>query len=142
MPDDFDFIIIEPMKPISVNEAYRNIPGSGRVKTGEYKRFKTDLIQALNNAYNPDEFIKKFHSKAHALMTELIIFVPKKKYYTAGGDINNHKGDCSNYRKCTQDVIFDWLGIDDKYSVREINSQVVSHYGNWAFTYKLKCIDR
>lgn len=128
--------ISENIRPISVNDAYKNVPGKGRIKTGDYKRFKTILEERLEKYVEQrDSFLDLLQPYNFVLETTLKIYVPKDKMFTKQGDINRNKGDCGNYRKCTQDIVFDWLGLDDKYSIDEHNHQVLDEQGMWGFTF-------
>ena len=136
-------LISETMRPISVNDAYKNVPGKDRIKTGEYKRFKTDLEERLPKYKGmKDKFFKLIEGQQFILETVLKIYVPTERMYTKKGDINRNKGDCGNYRKCTQDIVFDWLGIDDKYSLNEKNLQIEDDQGVWGFSFEIIARDR
>lgn len=136
-------LISANMRPISVNDAYKNVLGKGRIKTGEYKRFKTDLEEILTKYKDQKaKFFDLIEGQQFILETTLKIYVPEDKMFTKKGDINRNKGDCGNYRKCTQDIIFDWLGIDDKYSVDEHNHQILEDQGIWGFSFQIEPKDR
>jgi hypothetical protein len=131
------------IKPMNVNDAYKNVPGKGRVKSGDYRRFKTNLLDSLSGYEKKRNlFLNGIRGNPFILETTLKIFVPKDRYYTQKGDINRNKGDCGNFRKCVQDVIFDWLDIDDKYSVKEHNFQDPDDQGLWGFTFEIKALWR
>lgn len=132
-------IIAENLRPLSVNDAYKNVPGKGRVKTGEYKRFKTNLEERLPSYCEAkDSLLEAIQDTKFYLETTLKIFVPKDRMYTQKDDLNRNKGDCGNYRKCVQDIIFDWLGIDDKYSIEEHNYQIEDEQGIWGFEFTIE----
>ena len=144
MEDQENLIFIsENIRPISVNDAYKNVPGKGRIKTGDYKRFTTDMKGRLLK-YNEKRvsFLEYLKKVPFSLETTLKIYVPSNKYLTKKGDINRNKGDCGNYRKCLQDVVFDWLGVDDKYSVDEHNHQCIDEQGLWGFSFSIKAQER
>lgn len=127
------------MKPMNINQAFKNVPGKGRIKSGDYRRFKTDLEKRLQN-YEQErkDFVDCFNDGKFTLQTTLKIYVPSDLYTTKKGDISIKKGDCGNYRKCVQDVIFDWLGVDDKYSVDEHNHQIEDDQGIWGFSFEIQ----
>lgn len=132
-------LIAENIKPMNVNDAYKNVPGKGRIKSGDYRRFKTTLEEKLHTYEDEKrEFLEYIEGKRFYLQTTLNIYVPHDRYFTKKGDISRNKGDCGNFRKCTQDVVFDWLGIDDKYSVKEHNYQIEDDQGLWGFSFKIE----
>jgi len=136
--------LIFPLKPLSVNAAYKNVPKKGRVKTGEYKRFATDLNKYLEeyNSYR-DDFVSYFKSKSKYLYLEtvLTVFVPREFFLKAEGGLSTRKGDCGNYRKVIHDIITKWLGIDDKYSVDERNIQFPTEYTEWEIVFTMHAKD-
>lgn len=132
-------LIAENIRPMLMNQAYSNVPGKGRRKTGEYKRFITDLHLRLKSYEDKKkEFLEYLNVGKFSLATILKIYVPMDRFYTVKGDISKNKGDCGNYRKCVQDVIFDWIGIDDKYSIHETNIQIEDDQGLWGFSFEIE----
>lgn len=97
-------------KPLSLNRAYKNLPGRGRVKTNEYKTYQTTLESKLNlNALSC--FSRVFDPKKHEIHLNMIVYL--KDLYTKDGRISKLSGDCGNLEKITNDVIFKKLGLDD-----------------------------
>lgn len=117
-----DFIFSRDMKPLSINKAYATTRGVRR-KSGDYNRFATDLKEVLHACYEIEkrELRDAVKDTRFFFRTVMTITTPEDFFFTKGGDISARKGDISNYRKCLQDVIFDFIGLDDKYSICEEN---------------------
>lgn len=97
-------------KPLSLNQAYSNAPGRGRIKTREHRSYQKALESKLNqNALSC--FSSAFDPKKHEIHLNMIIYL--KNYLTKDGRISQKSGDCANFEKVTSDVIFKYLGIDD-----------------------------
>lgn len=144
------FLFCEPIKPLSVNKAFvthRKGVATLQIKSGEYKRFKTDVLDRLGT----DKYLKRKQDflafiaplgKRFQLRTALKIFTPKDIFFTVDGDVSSRAGDVSNYRKPIQDIIFEFLGVDDKYSKLESNEQVPDDINMWALLYEIEIIKR
>lgn len=94
-----------PIEPVSVNELYANVP-KGRVLTQKGRDFKTELkaALALSNPYMPRQIVDQ------PLRLSL---------HFAGNwetkDGQPRKRDVSNVQKGLEDVLADFLGVDDKW---------------------------
>lgn len=107
-------------KPLSLNQAYKNLPGIGRAKTNDYKQFQKALESKLNqNALSC--FSSAFDPKKHEIHLNMIIYL--KNYLTKDGRISQKSGDCANFEKVTSDIIFKHLGIDDSQVVQMMISK-------------------
>lgn len=98
---------------VSVNEAYSNVPGVGRVASAALKRFKAAGKDDLRHArlhYPPRE-------QPHRLT-----IVHHGNWHTLEG--KPRKRDVSNYVKALEDVLCEWLGMDDRW-VYEISARKV-----------------
>lgn len=98
------------LKPLSLNKAYKNLPGVGRAKTNDYKQYQKALESKLNqNALSC--FSSAYDPKKHHIVLNMIVYL--KDLYTKDNRISRLSGDCGNLEKVTTDIIFKKLGLDD-----------------------------
>lgn len=124
------FYIDIPMKPISMNKAY--VGTSRRRKSGEANRFYTDITDILTLKYPriKKKFKEEFYTlplQEYGLAFTIEVIVPEKKFFTAKKiDHNSKRGDIDNYIKLSQDALFKYLEVDDKYVISSSSVFLVS----------------
>jgi Holliday junction resolvase RusA-like endonuclease len=101
-----------PFKALTLNQAYTNIPGRGRIKSNAYRDWSSDVIEHLN--FNCNDEYKTFQ-KAYDIFDSYITldFVFYHKVFTKKQLISKTAGDTSNLVKCIEDQLAEFLMFDD-----------------------------
>jgi len=104
--------------PPSVNEAYRNVPGVGRVKSSVYKKFELEVGEwsltyrkALLEAFTA--LIKGDWMGYSVFEIDFFFIVARHRLWTKKGEPKRF--DADSRIKAGQDVFCKVLGMDDKY---------------------------
>ena len=102
-------------EPFSLNGAYSNVKGKGRILTKKAESFKKIVSLQTSIALNKSENFPIRAMKDFYFSTEIYFFSPK--FLTKEKDISQNKPDTSNCIKLLEDGIFEALGIDDYLSI-------------------------
>jgi Holliday junction resolvase RusA-like endonuclease len=107
-----------PLKPLSVNR--KNAPFRGKMcKTKEAREFELEVSNHLSLRRSDFIAFRESHNKLlHSLTFDMIVYVPKKDFFTKKGTISETCLDCSNSIKMVEDAIKEELGIDDSQNCR------------------------
>ena len=104
--------------PPSINEAYRNVPGVGRVKTAVYKAFEKEVegwaYQYKKSLLNGFQELLKGDWKGYTVFEIDFFFVIKRERLWTK-DNAPKRFDADSRIKAGQDVFSKVLGMDDKY---------------------------
>lgn len=93
--------------PPSINKAYRNVPGKGRVKSTAYRNFEAEIRTWVSvNA-------PRFMENKRPLALYLYFYNLRGKFWTLDGRIKQWDG--SNRVKLIEDAIARMLGFDDSH---------------------------
>jgi Holliday junction resolvase RusA-like endonuclease len=100
-----------PMRPLSVNSYYYNLPRGGRGISAEGKQH-TALMKIKMHPQRKEikEFIKLNFS---SYIVKYYNFVPRSTYFTLKGEINIKGQDVDNINKVQIDTIFRYMGVND-----------------------------
>ena len=105
--------IFLPLKPLSINQYYRNSRSGNRIKTGKGLAFDEELnILLEEHASALQHFGKKIDPSIN--IVKLTMRVGNPDYFLKDGSrISKTAGDIDNYLKVIQDKIFNVIGVDD-----------------------------
>jgi len=93
--------------PPSVNGLYVNVTGVGRVLSSAGKAYKKDTLKALGMFYSRGLTLPL---PAQHLRLEVWLY---GNWFTKAGEPK--KADASNRVKALEDVLSEWLGVDDRW---------------------------
>lgn len=111
------------IKPFSVN-AYRY--RDARFKTAEARAWETTVNDALEEHRKPlMEMADDFKAKGGTFRLFLSALYPKFIYYNKSGAISAKTVDCSNYEKPIQDMLFNFMGVNDRFVTELISTKDV-----------------
>ena len=104
--------IVQDTSICSLNNAYAT---KDRKKSTRTKEWLWNLKVQLRRERDQIEDIKnRFDRKKHFLTAEYIWFIPHLDFYTLKKEVSLRNGDCSNFAKIPDDMVFnEVLGIDD-----------------------------
>ena len=102
------------IKPLSLNQAFLNMQGKGRVKSPAYREFEAAILEQLHPKRN---IMKAWAYQVATLDHPCIVRsleVSLENMFTKKAQINLRAGDIDDMIKCAQDVVFKQLKIDFK----------------------------
>jgi len=108
-----------PLKALSQNNIERSASVNHRYKTKEAVLFARETSSHIGNHEEVAAFVGHFDKEIHAIILTLTFYFKHNAFFTAKNKgnrrISNRVGDCTNFVKYSEDVIFRALGIDDRY---------------------------
>ena len=102
------------IKPLSLNHAFLNMRGRGRVKSPAYREFEAEILRQLHPKRN---IMKAWAYEVATLDFPCIVRsleVSLENMFTKKGQVNLRGGDIDGMIKCAQDIVFKQLKIDFK----------------------------
>lgn len=102
------------LKPVSLNNAYKNNPKGGRSLSKTGAQFKKDM-RNLTLGFKKEilKFRIGFNSDLHYLEVDYFFFLPAPYMLKKSGGVKARKADRCNLLKLPTDCLSDLLGIDD-----------------------------
>ena len=133
-----------PIQPLSDNKLKMPIKvgRSARLaSTPKARAYKRDITSYLKESEKAINYFKNAWSDNFCLIATYDYYIPEKFFYTLKGKISMHGGDVTNYVKSTQDIITEFIGIDDKHVVSCMSSKIPSNEWHISVTYEIKTQD-
>lgn len=112
--------IILPVEPFSIN---RKSSRDARFTTSAYKDWATKIVYRLENNLELKRLGVKWLNDGGQFHVEYHFTYPGNKYYTSKKDISSKIYDLTNTEKPLQDLIFDVMGVNDKYVTKLISTK-------------------
>lgn len=101
------------MKPESLNNCYSN-SSSGRFKNSKYKRFEKEFnAQLILHSVKFDKLLKEFKLDNNTIFIHYYFFFPYSEIVTQKGVIKKRRWDLCNLTKIPNDLLSNYIGIDD-----------------------------
>lgn len=136
-------MLLENIKPVSVNAAYATARNGGRFNTKKYNEFMQEFNAKMFPYHKQlSQFDKDFNDKKHGIILEFTFYLPRKRYFTTHGRVNLRSGDASNFIKTTEDALFKKLDTIDDANVISVQSiKAVSYDTNFNIEISIGLVD-
>lgn len=109
-----------PLEAFSIN---RKSSRDMRFTTSAYKDWATRVVYFLENSIELKQLGVRWLNDGGQFHVEYHFIYPGNKYYNAKGDISSKVYDLTNVEKPLQDLIFDTMGVNDKYVTKLISTK-------------------
>jgi hypothetical protein len=133
-----------PIKPLSVNAKFTINRFNRRiVKSTSANRFEKEVDSYLcRYAKSMQEFLHKFDKSRHSLNLEVVLYVPKKEFFTVKGHVSSTCIDASNALKMLEDITYKRLGVNDALNTK-VSSEKRPYDGeSWVTFMVITIIDK
>jgi len=122
-----------PIKPLSVNSKFTiNRYNRRIVKSTSANRFEKEVEKYLvKYGKEIDLFTKGFDKSRSALTLEVVLYVPKKEYFTLKGAISSTCIDASNALKMLEDIVYKRMGINDAFNIKVSSEKRPADLEEW-----------
>lgn len=126
------------LKPLSLNNAYKNNPKGGRSASKGLTQFKKDFRNLTLN-YKRDilKFRSLFSSDLHYLSVDYFFFFPQSYIIKKSGGIKSRIADRCNLLKVPTDCLVELLDIDDAFILDGLPLKLISPDDKFYMVFKI-----